>query len=192
MASLKGSKGKKRCTKGKSCGASCIQMRKVCWKEMGDGVSSSTSKVRDLVQGGATTTKPKPVQKPTKKPTKVSTPQQQQYDKIPNKEMNERYWQKVLKKGEKGAKSDWEVEKFKNLQYVVEELWKFADSKGRINISDLTPRALKELHNLTGINPIELIAQHRGRFGHKAPFSAASVMYGMMDRGVYIPSELFS
>jgi len=39
----------KRCTKGKSCGATCIDARERCELELGPEVSSSTSKVRNLV-----------------------------------------------------------------------------------------------------------------------------------------------
>lgn len=39
----------KRCTKGKSCGATCIDARERCVLELGPEISSSTSKVKDLV-----------------------------------------------------------------------------------------------------------------------------------------------
>lgn len=50
MASLKGSKGKKRCTKGKSCGATCIVKSKVCRKDLKPEVSSSTARLKEELE----------------------------------------------------------------------------------------------------------------------------------------------
>lgn len=72
-----GSSGRKRCVKGKSCGASCIQKSKICWVDLpggrpgsngGKNLHDATSKARDLIQkkksstsaGSSTPVSPKP------------------------------------------------------------------------------------------------------------------------------------
>ena len=46
----------KRCTKGKSCGATCIDARERCVLELGPEVSSSASKVRNLIKVSSSNT----------------------------------------------------------------------------------------------------------------------------------------
>jgi hypothetical protein len=41
---------KKRCKKGKSCGASCIQSSKVCWVDFPDAMNNSITKTRNSLQ----------------------------------------------------------------------------------------------------------------------------------------------
>ena len=85
-----GGAGRKRCTKGKSCGATCITATKACWVDLGGEPGSNggrnlhdaTSKVRDIVknrsgsvgnaQQGIT-----PTPQPQPKPQSVSEPKKE-------------------------------------------------------------------------------------------------------------------
>jgi hypothetical protein len=92
-----GGAGRKRCIKGKSCGATCISFAKECWVDLGGkpgtnggkNLHDGTGKVRDLVKGrkktggaiggggGAEGTPPKPQPQPQPTPQPKPTPQPQ-------------------------------------------------------------------------------------------------------------------
>lgn len=86
-----GGAGRKRCTKGKSCGATCISAKKECWVDLpggkpgsngGRNLHDSTSKVRDLVKaragkGESVIPQPKPQPKPQPTPQPKPQPQPQ-------------------------------------------------------------------------------------------------------------------
>jgi hypothetical protein len=104
-----GGAGRKRCTKGKSCGATCINAAKACWVDLGGEPGSNggrnlhdaTSKVRDLVKGrmktgstiganGARSTPPKPQPIPQPKPQPAK---EKEKEKVPDKNL----WQSAQK-----------------------------------------------------------------------------------------------
>jgi hypothetical protein len=86
-----GGAGRKRCTKGKSCGATCISAKKECWVDLpggkpgsndGRNLHDSTSKARDLIKartgkGGSVTPQPQPQTTPQPKPQPTPQPKPQ-------------------------------------------------------------------------------------------------------------------
>lgn len=167
--------GKKRCSKGKSCGATCILRSKICRKDTNQDISSGASQVRDLVQGRE---KPKPAPKAPKE-QKPAT----KYEKIPNNQQDRQYWDRQVEKREKNIDSvssdkDYDRGRLREAEAVVNYTYKSVDANGHVST-----KGLAKLADFMGVPVSEYIESFRNEYGPNTPFTPGAVLHDMRNYG---------
>lgn len=175
-----GASGKrKRCRRGKSCGASCIAGPKVCMVDLPFVIGPSVTKARDqivAVTGGKAPSKPKPAPspKPGLEPTaQPKTPKpkapKETYEKVPRGALNRDYWDRKLERAEKKAKPD-EASELKRDRSFVDGIWGQANAKGIVS-----PKAAMNFLNQMGVN----LEEYHSTMGPNAPYHAGALLHYM-------------
>ena len=173
--------GRKRCTKGKSCGATCIVATKQCWVDLGgkpgtDGgrnLHDAVSNVRDLIKkrtgsgGGesqkiAPTPQPNSQSAPQSKTQPQSTPQPQpqpakEKEKVPNKDL-------------------WQSAQRGDLSQLKKQTENWAKEHG-LSIIDGHDHAHSMIHSYLGVNSNILARLGGGKKGDISPLEEGLVYH---------------